>query len=279
MAADVLHPVVAHRGVPDCLCCCSANRAVCDGILNAATSLLFSLLRTEQHLCCWTAGVAAGSPSAATANPSRQAPASTPGSPLHPLPPVRVTPTSSTRGEGRTGRLQPGCGERHTLSGPACVGYLPRPAASRVWPHAELAAGLVPQGSPHGFFRRRALLPMAPNGLDELQLLRGVEIAFNLAVTLLDRVQVASLLQVVDVFLGHAGAARQQFRHRMKFSQHIGRQTGPPLMLMCGVYRAEEAPSRGSCEKLCPASHPSFPGPPGGESCRDGPGAVIVRAQ
>ena len=60
-----------------------------------------------------------------------------------------------------------------------------------------------------GFPRGKSVLAVAPDGLDKLDLFCGVEIAFDLAVALLDWPQIAALLKVVDVFLGHAGTACQ----------------------------------------------------------------------
>jgi hypothetical protein len=70
---------------------------------------------------------------------------------------------------------------------------------------------------------------MFPDGLYELRLVAGVEIAFNFAVTLLDRSYVAPLLKVVDVLLGHPGAARQQLGHRVQIAQGVLAHRGPRL--------------------------------------------------
>jgi len=75
---------------------------------------------------------------------------------------------------------------------------------------------------------------MVPDGLDKLELSAGVEIAFDLAVALLDWPQIAALLQVVYIFFGHSRTACQEVCHRMQFAQGIFTQGGPHLSL-CGL--------------------------------------------
>lgn len=74
------------------------------------------------------------------------------------------------------------------------------------------------QGPLHRLFGAEALLAMTPDGLDELELLGSVEIAFNSAVALLDGTKVASLLEIVDVLFRHPCAARQQLGHGVEIS-------------------------------------------------------------
>ena len=82
-----------------------------------------------------------------------------------------------------------------------------------------------------GFPRGKSVLAVAPDGLDKLDLFCGVEIAFDLAVTLLDWLQITALLKVVDLFFGHAGAACQYFCHRVELAQGFFTQGGPHLSL------------------------------------------------
>lgn len=83
--------------------------------------------------------------------------------------------------------------------------------------------------------RGEAGLAIAPDGFHKLELFGGVEIAFNFAVTLLDRTEVTALLQVVDVLLRHAMAACQQVGHRVQFAEHLGTHCGPHLGIS-GLY-------------------------------------------
>ena len=80
---------------------------------------------------------------------------------------------------------------------------------------------------------REALLAIAPDGFDKLDLICSVEIALDLAVTLLDWTKVAALLKVVHMLLGHAGAACQYLCHRVELAQDIIIAQGGPHLSLC----------------------------------------------
>jgi hypothetical protein len=78
------------------------------------------------------------------------------------------------------------------------------PLRSLVGPHGKLASSLLAERAPVGLPRGETCLTVTPDGRYKLELLGGVKVAFNPAVTLLDRAQITALLQVVNVFLRHA---------------------------------------------------------------------------